>query len=116
MHRFDISSLFYCVKRLLIDGPTQEWELEQIAVGVGNWNAWSTGVYTANTGSNTLDTLSTPSISDVSNAGTACTRSSVLLRLPVLAVYLGHQHCNTLSTRSMKRIRYTEYEKYRECL
>ena len=51
------------------------------------------GVYAASTrniyGFNALDTLSTPTISDVCTAGTACcTRGSVLLIiLPVLAVF-----------------------------
>ena len=63
----------------------------------GNSSTWSagsiSGIYAASTrnisGFNTLDTLSTPTISDVCTAGTACcTRGSVLLIiLPALAVF-----------------------------
>ena len=62
---------------------------------------------------NTLDTLSTASIPDVYTAGTAFTRGSVLLNWEVLAVVgpsvLLIQYCNTLSTRSAKYTRCSEY-------
>ena len=62
---------------------------------VGNSSTWSTstisGVYAASAlniyGFNTLDTLSTPTISDVCTAGTACTRGSLILIILPVAVF-----------------------------
>ena len=97
----------------------------------GNSSTSSTGsisgVYAASTrniyGFHNLENLSTPSISDVCTASTACTRGSVLLIiLPYsqhlglqysycsysqYVQYLGHhlrEYCNTLSTRSTQCI------------
>ena len=97
----------------------------------GNSSTSSTGsisgVYAASTrniyGFHNLENLSTPSISDVCTASTACTRGSVLLIiLPYsqhlglqysycsysqYVQYLGHhlrEYCNTLSTSSTQSI------------
>ena len=60
------------------------------ATGVLKGADSTSGVYTPNTRSiyapNTLDALSSPSVSDVCTAGTTCLRRSALLLPPVLAV------------------------------
>ena len=71
--------------------------MEQITFSWSNWSTWSagsiSGLHTANTRTIsrfcTADIACAPSISGVYTAGTACTRSSVLPILPVLAVF-GH--------------------------
>ena len=49
---------------------------------------------------NTVDTLSVSIISDVYTAGTACTRASVELMLPVLAAIWALRTARSPSTRS----------------
>ena len=94
--RFDNFIRILFQTALIVDGWSHEWELKQITFGEGTrvlrvlavFREYMLRALEISTGS-TLDTLSTPTISDVCTAGTACcTRGSVLLIiLPVLAVF-----------------------------
>ena len=70
------------------------------------------GVLAVFTGSILLILWSTTSISDVCTAGTACTRGSVLLMLPLLAgTWAISTSAHILSTRIAKRARHSEYSR-----
>ena len=80
-------------QKTFADGWSHEWELEHTALGGGTSSGSISGTCTAGTRSTSrfctvlriLPEL--PSISGFDTAGTACTRGSVMLILPALAVF-----------------------------
>ena len=89
----------HLLQKTYTDGPTSgSWSklFSGRTTGVLEHTGSISGLYTPRTqsiyGFNALDTLSTPSISDVCTAGTACTRGCSLLEPQVLAVS-GQQYC-----------------------
>ena len=100
---------------------SHEWELEQITFDGCNWSTSEYrqyfGLHTARTRGIsrfcTEDSACTPRISGFDTAGTPCTRGSVLLILPVLAVF-GRSVLLILAALAVFRPPVLQYSQYSE--